>query len=512
MRVRSDAPLLQRRRLGSGTGRYEFDPLSLITFATPSLAANAEPALADQLAYHRGSAHESHHWLQWIGTTIGAFLASLRFSSEQTALLLPTLDPAVRERIRAERFATPPMPIVGLTAEFGLDHDSGRGAQPVESIVQGWYDHLVTHRLFLESGVTDSIAWDQAEGMAEAVSDLAEVVHRIGASTEYEYRTVRRVFTLPDARQRIVHAGERLTTTGIMEAAATANEILASLGTAVVDADLAAAGAAETADRFAAGSYGVAGKLYADVATRPVPLVPTGLWTFTVVCDIALNPPLPPIVPAGSRQVTWADIYPPYRFRRICAAMRGIRTELSPTSTHEDYVALVDDVCEASGLDRHQSYAPRLCGYQDVGWRAACATESGHDRPDGTFPSKDYSYFDYLLWCFERAWDMRKRDLPMATPSGWQRTTGRGRTLQLLFEDEGAGWFNPPLWAIGDRYGYAQHIKVPFGTWLSASAAIHASTFDLMTGKDNDTLDALPGKLRERIGHTVADNFAQWLG
>ena len=91
MRVRSDAPLLQRRRLGSGTGRYEFDPLSLITFATPAVATNAEPTLADHLAYHRGSAHESHHWLQWIGTTIGAFLTSLRFSSEQTALMLPML-------------------------------------------------------------------------------------------------------------------------------------------------------------------------------------------------------------------------------------------------------------------------------------------------------------------------------------------------------------------------------------------------------------------------------------
>jgi hypothetical protein len=28
------------------------------------------------------------------------------------------------------------------------------------------------------------------------------------------------------------------------------------------------------------------------------------------------------------------------------------------------------------------------------------------------------------------------------------------------------------------------------------SAAIHASTFDLMTGKDHATLDALPAKLR----------------
>ncbi len=511
MRVRSEAPLLQRRRLGSGTGRYEFDPLSLITFSIPGVATAPEPNLADGLAYHRGSAHESHHWLQWIGTTVGAFLTSLRFSSEQTALMLPLLDPAMRERIRRERTASPPQPIVGLSADFSLDEASGRGAQPVESLVQGWYDHLLTHRLFLESGVTDGVPWDQREGMAEAISDLSEVVHRIGASGEYDYGTVRRLFTLPDARQRIAHAGERLTTLGIMEAAATANEILASLGTATADADLAAAGAIEAADRFEAGSYGVAGKLYADIARRPVRLVPKGLLTFTAVCDVALNPPLPPIVPAGSQRVTWADIYPPYRFRQIVAAMRGIRTELGPESTHDDYVALVDDICEAAGLDHYQSYTPHLCGYQEVDWLAACATESGQDPSHRNFPGEDYSYFDYLLWCFERAWDLRKRNLPMLATSGWQRATGRTGTLPLLFEDEGAGWFNPPLWAIDDRYGYTERIKVPFGTWLSVSAAINASTFDLMTGTDNATLDSLPARLREHIGDTVAENVAHWL-
>jgi hypothetical protein len=511
MRVRSDAPLLQRRRLGSGTGRYEFDPLSLITFATPGLAPDAEPTVVDHLAYHRGSAHESHHWLQWIGTTIGAFLTALRFSSEQTALMLPTLEPALRERIRSERMAATPQPIVGLTAAFGLDPDSGRGAQPVESVVQGWYDHLLTHRLFFESGGTDGVHWDQPFGMAEAISDLAESVHRIGASAEYDYGTVRQLFTIPEARQRVAHAGERLTTVGIMEAAATATEILASLGTSLVDQELAAAGAIEAADRFEAGSYGVAGKMYRDIAARRVPLVPAGLWTFTAVCDVALNPPLPPIVPAGSVRVTWADIYPPYRFRRAVEAMRGIRTELGPTSTHEDYVGLIDDICDAAGLDRYQSYTPQLCGYQEVDWLAACATETGQKRPAGTFPTEDYSYFDYLLWCFERAWDLRKRNLPMVVNSGWQRTTGRKGTIPLLFQDEGAGWFNAPLWAIGDRYGYTERIKVPFGTWLSVSAAVHAATFDLMTGMNNATLAALPIKLRERIGETVEENFAHWL-
>ena len=511
MRVRSDAPLLQRRRLGSGTGRYEFDPVSLITFAIPGTATEPESELAEGLAYHRGSAHESHHWLQWIGTTVGAFLTSLRFSSEQTALMLPLLDPAMRERIRRERTGCPPQPIVGLAADFSLDEASGRGAQPVESLVQGWYDHLLTHRLFLESGLTDGVPWDQEEGMAEAISDLSEVVHRIGASAEYDYGTVRSVFTLPGARQRIAHGGTRLTTLGIMEAAATANEILASLGTATADAELAAAGAIEAADRFEAGSYGVAGKLYADIARRRVRLVPTGLWTFTAACDVALNPPLPPIVPAGSQRVAWADIYPPFRFRRIVGAMRGIGTELGPESTHHDYVAFVDEICDAAGLDNHQSYIPELCGYQEVDWLAACATKTGQDRPSGTFPTEDYSYFDYLLWCFERAWNVRKRNLPMLATSGWQLTTGRLGTLPLLFEDEGAGWFNPPLWAIDDRYGYTERIKVPFGTWLSVSAALHASTFDLMTGTDGATLNALPAKLRERIGDTVTANVAHWM-
>lgn len=192
--------------------------------------------------------------------------------------------------------------------------------------------------------------------------------------------------------------------------------------------------------------------------------------------------------------------------------MRGIKTELVPESTHDDYVGLVDEICDAAGLNHYRSYEPKLCSYQEVDWLSACATETGHDRPAGTFPTEDYSYFDFLLWCFERAWDLRRRNLPMLATSGWQRTTGRVGTLPLLFEDEGAGWFNPPLWAIDERYGYTERIKVPFGTWLSVSATIHASTFDLMTGTDNATLNALPSKLRERIAETVAENVGHGSG
>lgn len=52
------------------------------------LTRDRELDMTENFAAQQASLHEDHHWLQWIGTSIGLFLTAVRFSQEQTAGLL----------------------------------------------------------------------------------------------------------------------------------------------------------------------------------------------------------------------------------------------------------------------------------------------------------------------------------------------------------------------------------------------------------------------------------------
>jgi hypothetical protein len=499
-----DLPVVQRPRLRSLAGRYAFDPFSLITFASPEPPGEDEHAfIADNLKYHAAQTHESHHWIQWQGTTVGAFLTALRHSSEQAVFLIERLPASDRRRLSSERTSSAPRPIVKLAGDQSLLAESARDSQPLGSLVQTWYDHLVLHKMFLDSSAMAEIPWDMSTAFAESLADVMELLHRVGVVEDYDYLSARAAFSLPESSHAVLAiAGEHLTTSAILETAATVNEMLALVALKdIMSPPHREAALSDIALRLSTGTYGLARELFGRTVPR---LVGTRLspWTLNLICDIALNPPLPPVV-ASLAPVDWADVYPPFRFARACIALERVGRGVDVTSTHGDYVELISDVCSEAGLSDPTQYRPRLAAHQRLDWLAACDLAPGQLPADAGIAS-EHSYFDYLLWGAQKFWSLRHEDLSFVINSGWRST--RGDRFELLLDREGAGWFRPPLWALGDRFGYTESIGVPFGSWLATSAAGHAAAHEFML----DTalgLASLPVQLREKIHGVVVQQY-----
>lgn len=499
-----DLPVAQRPRLRSLAGRYAFDPFSLITFASPDPPGEGKQAfIADSLKYHAAQTHESHHWIQWQSTTLGAFLTALRHSSEQAVFLLERLPASDRRRLFSERASNMPRPIVQLANDQSLLAESARDSQPLGSLVQTWYDHLVLHKMFLDSSAMAEIPWDMSTAFAESLADVMELLSRVGVVADYDYQSARVAFGLPESSHAVLAiAGEHLTTSAILEAAATVNEMLSLVAVGgIMSPSLIEAALADVASRLATGTYGLARRLF-DRTVPNLTGTPSSPWTLSLICDIALNPPLPPIV-ASPGQLDWADVYPPFRFARACIALERVGRGIDATSTHDDYVELISDVCSGAGLTDPTQYRPRLAGHQRIDWLSACGLVSGELSTDAGL-GPEHSYFDYLLWGMQKFWDLRQDDLPQVVNSGWCST--RGDRLELLLDREGAGWFRPPLWALEDMFGYTESIGVPFGSWLASSAAGHAAAHEFMLDTALD-LAWLPVQLREKIHDVVVQQY-----
>ena len=82
-------PVFRRTPLASGASEFTFDPHTLMLY-TPGRYYAMSPGKPDFLGevadYHFGLTHETCHWLQFTGTTIGNLLSLVNYSQQRTVL------------------------------------------------------------------------------------------------------------------------------------------------------------------------------------------------------------------------------------------------------------------------------------------------------------------------------------------------------------------------------------------------------------------------------------------
>jgi hypothetical protein len=482
-----DIPLLRRSALRSAGG-WTFDPYTFITRGPRDITRERELDLERNFAAQQASLHEDHHWLQWVGTSVGLFLTTVRFSQEQSAGLLSRLPDGLRRSLYDERAQGVQAPIVRLGPDGAILEASDRGNQELGSLLQGWYDHLLTYRLFLNSDCVDQAPWDVAAGLAETLCDIESTLHLIGVTNGYDYATLRRRLAFSDLAGRVGSGANRLTTRLILEAAATVDELLGASAVTRMFPEAGKGLGVEIVSRLRSGSYGVALRRFGTMVHDDPDAAFDDLVTFGVVCDIALNPPLPPCTSAAVMPTSWFDLYPPIRFVRACIALRRLRRKLGMEGTHADCLALQEDVCELAGITMADDLAPHLDGYQRVNWSAQI-------RSSSSAMPEDYGYLDFVFWCGARARELRKTDLRLLTTPALRITAGDPAAMELRIETGGDGWYHAPVWALGDAFGFSHPMTSAFGTWLVTKAAAGACVDDWMAGRGRLDLSWLPQRL-----------------
>jgi hypothetical protein len=493
--VLPDIAILGRPPLRSGGG-YAFDPFTLIMRGPRDFAPDAKLDPVEDSAAQQAFLHEDLHWLQSVGTSVGLFLTAVRFSQEQTAGLLRDLPPHLRRQLRDGRVSTPAVPIAQVDRAGALVGGSSRGSQPLGSLVQGWYDHLATHRLFADSQIVDGVAWDLPVGLTETFCDIASTLHLMGVSSSYDYQEHRQRLRFSDLGRRVGNA-DRVTTTLILESAATVDELLTAVMMARKSPGSGEALVEAIVRRLRGGTYGAALRHFARLVHADTEAGFADLFTFGLVCDIALNPPLPPVTPASEMPLSWDELYPPIRFLRACGAVKALSIQLDAGSEHRDYVELRESVCAAASMTIADGGWANLDSYQQVDWPALFTAPPGEPPgPSGGIPENN-GYLDFLLWCGARARELRAHDIRLLLHPGFRISLRDPQAIALRFEEQGGGWYRAPAWSLGDRFAFSEPLRSWFGTWLITKAVWGASIHDWMAGTGPLDLRSLPREIRD---------------
>ncbi len=171
--------------------------------------------------------HEEYHWIQQNGTTVGAFLALLRYSQERTTINhLTGVQPHSLSQLLNKRFSESPCPIVQMGNNEELDLSSLHENDPMNLFRQIWYDHQLISSIFNCSNKQDKISYPRGQVFGEITGDaILHFCDRCG----WQYpgnELARKWYRFDEQEMFFVAAGnQRFTTRDLFEGVALANEL-----------------------------------------------------------------------------------------------------------------------------------------------------------------------------------------------------------------------------------------------------------------------------------------------
>lgn len=488
----SNNPLLRPvcRRHGIHDGL--FDPVSLLVYLPQERIGNV-----DVVSTRLAQLHEHLHWFQHVGTSVGAFLSMTQFALQQfTINWFSSLDE--EERQRAVRRRQDGRPLVEVDSTGRLVNEADEWTEFYRIQQQIWYDGLVLLRLFEDSSVfLDSRPPEDQIG--DAISDTyLYCVDRLSLDVPADIFAVREQFR-PEGTLVFPATGDvQVTTTGLFESHATAVELQVLRSVARVLGERYSLLLRNRVTEFLDGKRGAAFTIFRHITGAHVS-VGTLLDTFIVICDAALNPPLPPYNDRSEiRRWRWLELYPPLRFIALCYAAEqvGMLVDKGADDYGKRVLEYVDALSEVANLPpwtlmRHWADDQDSIIF-DLG-----ALES--QLPDVTEDSlfsidMDANYSKYLLAVQQGCWRKRSEDpLLMIDHGAASRRMAHPVDVIAALTMPGGLWLGPPLLCPEpNRLQYSVRLSSKIGTWLVLSSAVMRAMYDVVCGTGPIDLTAYP--------------------
>lgn len=355
-------PILQRAPHRSFFSGSHYNPHFLISRNAYRLREGAPGEITSTLEFGLTHIHENTHWFQHVGTTYGAFMDALR-SSQKMSLLrgLRGLPRSKRRRLFDDRMKGG-RPFIEIDAQTQYMKES-RAVDPAIGIVkQIWFDHQWLHASFDDSKAVGKLGFPPVDACANVVADVIlnccdthefessdfELGAHIDARRWYFEGESELSETLVELDGKIQH----LTSTGLMECAASLNELqyLQDNAFSVIAPVEHQRIAQLRLEEFEKSSYSIPFKLYRETAKNACIPHEIFLLSLNLLIFFALNPPLPPrVLHRPSRSWRWEDVYPPHRFLAglaILDQIDGIKDAEAITEMRR----FIADISDASGL------------------------------------------------------------------------------------------------------------------------------------------------------------------
>jgi hypothetical protein len=181
----------------------------------------------------------------------------------------------------------------------------------------------------------------------------------------------------------------------------------------------------------------------------------------------------------------WGSLYPPARFLKLCRAAKSL--PLPPRHpTHDTLNKYVAGLAELTGF-------PNPTNFQPPRPRADFLLIVRDSKEAEELWSGKLTYYDFVLWCQESMWQLRRSDLVAAIAPAlaieellWENHNKLYRTLSSLA-------MTPPAICSGENQLYhSAGSSVKFGTWLALSTLAHDFNRDLMAGVGLPNFDDYP--------------------
>ena len=502
-----DFPIFNRKVYGSGFTNSFYDPQTLITkLVAPEFDYHDKNDFFNKsFEYNATSVHERLHWLQHHGTSFGCFLGALRLSQQSTTLRTLREESSDQIELLLEQRNSGDKSILNLDPETRYP-DFKSDSKLMNLFSKIWFDHQWVYKIFEDSRFAEQKPGQiPGNAIGEVVSDVMIALKEYGfsfTSSQISLRESlesRKWFSMDDSEMFLVTIFKmRLTSKLIMESPALISEIqlLSVQGSFLQESDKKKA--IENRIRIMVdGDYGIPIRCLLRVLNIDLNGLQNILPTVSIICFIALNPPLPPYVtdpPENSSSWKWQDIYPPIRFARLLHCVQRIGL-LGNRSNHEEIFEYIMKICELCNLPHtiNECYP----GRKD-------SENFNFSNPDNVFKdifkSYDYRKFshnDYIFWVQSRLAEYRTKALPLLVNFGdcMSGDLLRKYCSDMIVFDDIPFHTCPLMWTSNDQVGFS--CSSDFGNWLLLSVAVDYVLFDVVVGKGKYDLSAFPKEIRE---------------
>ena len=446
-----------------------------------------------------GSNHEAFHWIQHHGTTIGALLSLIKFSQEQTILRwFPRLPLDIQKEFFEKRNnGNRIIPIDENTFDLPPFEDE---SDYTSVFFRMLHDHLLVHTMLFDSDLQDDIKWPRNQSFAEVIADTIISCETLGL-VKYPGNSIARKAYYPIGTPIFLKCddGIRFTTRSIMELAAIVNELLIEFQIAAIDS-IADVNLDKINKRIFEGTIGSAVRLFQQITSINSEELYQWLLSIEIICDISLNPPLPPIVIDFDTQLSWSDIYPPTRFNNLALELNNIGP-LHLNANDDAIKKYYDDVCKRANLKNPNEYIhPYNSKTDKINYARISEEELSTLIINGKF-----IYIDYILWIQSKFFNLRN-----SSPTLF---VNYSRLLLSNFEVQddyrirawsdtiktGTKWLTPQLFWIEDNLATEENQLDNSNLLLSTfimERAKYMAAYDFIFELKNNELNKFPPNLR----------------
>jgi hypothetical protein len=501
-----------RKPLASGFSGYLLDPLTLLLHIPGHEGRFADgPDFATEFHSHYLSlVHECAHWLQLQGTSFGALIQLISHSQGRNSLgRLESMTKKKRARLIEGRI---------LTGEPMVSGGYGRrtGDAEIDDLRENWLDHEYALRLMMD-GLAPGVRIDRAAmvGFVCGVCCLG-VCAQAGFQPYTDDDWAAGVFTAGSAGVfELALGNERITVRSLLEGAATVQEWLALRELQRLEV-FDRRQEREAHDRLRdtltspGGVYGRAYRVFVQMAGFETRFAEREdvLRLFVLICDLALNPVVPPAIVPKKMRLEWGQIYPPARFHSILQSLRSperLYKRLAPDTVVEIRSRILDMARlpafpERVGPPWGRMRYPTFLAKQPA---EVQRTLMEHQR--------------YRFWVQARCWALREK-YPWAFVSFHDVLLGArgGQEWRYARNAECRGWVQPPFrWAYkGTRASKIGMVDVDreHGTDILLAAATDYSQFELISKRGPLVLSQFPAVERAFFRRAITASYEQRFG